>query len=80
MYYTVNTEAVMDVNMIPAVGPLKVDRPDGKKENKKKFFNFTGTIQQVRTEGGKTVVVMTADEPAARLEGITGERAQVTNS
>jgi len=72
-------EAVMEINMIPPVGPLKVERSTGKAPERKKYFHIKGKIEAVRNEDGKYVITVTSEEPSFKVEGLQGEKVLLSS-
>ena len=63
----------MEINMIPPVGPFKVERSNGKEPVRKKYFHIKGKIEAVRSENGQYVITVTSKEPSFKVEGLAGE-------
>ncbi|ADD68550.1 hypothetical protein Dacet_1786 [Denitrovibrio acetiphilus DSM 12809] len=69
----------MEINMIPPVGPFKVNRSEGEEPKRKKYFHIKGKIETVREENGKYVIMVTSEEPSFKVEGIAGENVLLSS-
>jgi len=69
----------MEINMIPPVGPLKVEREKDAEGKRKKYFHLKGKIETVQRENGKYVIVVTSEEPPFKVEGILGEKVLLSS-
>jgi len=69
----------MEINMIPPVGPLKVERSEDKEKQRKKYFHIKGKIETVKKDSGRYVIVVTSEEPSFKIEGIDGENVLLSN-
>lgn len=69
----------MEINMIPPVGPFKVDKDKDFDGKRKKYFHIKGKIEAVKREDGKYVIVVTSEEPPFKVEGIMGEKVLLSS-
>lgn len=69
----------MEINMIPPVGPFKVERDKDSEAKRKKYFHIKGKIETVKREDGKYVIVVTSEEPPFKVEGILGEKVLLSS-
>lgn len=70
---------VMEINMIPPVGPFKVERSKENEQVKKKYFHIKGKIESIKKEDGRYVIMVTSEEPSFKIEGIQGERVLLSS-
>jgi len=69
----------MEINMIPPVGPFKVDRSKDKDAQRKKYFHIKGIIEVVKQENGKYIITVSSEEPSFKVEGIQGEKVLLSS-
>jgi hypothetical protein len=69
----------MEINMIPPIGPFKVDRHKEKIHERKKYFHIKGKVQSVKNENGKYVITVTTEEPSFKVEGLEGENVLLSS-
>jgi len=69
----------MDIRMIPAIGPMRVEKNDTRHDEGRKFFRFKGKIEQVKFGNGKTMIVIETDEYISRLADIAGSDVIVSS-
>lgn len=69
----------MEINMIPPVGPFRVDKGKDSDQPRKKYFHIKGKIEGVRQENGKYVITVTSEEPSFKIEGIMGEKVLLSS-
>jgi len=69
----------MNINMIPPVGPFKVEKSEQNQQAKRRYFHIKGKVEKVAKEGDKYVITITSEDPPFKVEGIEGEKALLSN-
>lgn len=69
----------MEINMIPPVGPFKVERSKDEEKPRKKYFHIKGKIEGLKREDGKYIITVTSEEPGFKVEGILGENVLLSS-
>lgn len=69
----------MEINMIPPVGPFKIERAKENEQPRKKYFHIKGKIESVKKENGKYVIMVTSEEPSFKVEGLQGEKVLLSS-
>jgi len=69
----------MEINLIPPVGPFKVERSDEKEPPRKRYFHIKGKIETVKNENGQYLIVVSSNEPGFKIEGISGENVLLSS-
>lgn len=69
----------MNINMIPPVGPMKVERSKSDEQEKRKYFHIKGKVESVQKGDGKYVITITTEDPSFKVEGIEGQKALLSS-